>query len=99
MKSFGAKVHDMLSNSFFINRGYMGNYVKSEINSLIEYLTTENQNKDWDQPKAFSFINIIDEPMIKDDLQELYNKKFLKNKNDIDREIEKLNELRSKLEG
>lgn len=86
-ESFGANVHDLLAHSFFLEDGFMGEYAQDLITDLIKYLTIENnghsrdENKIprqvWDVDKAQKVINIIDEPLIKERLQSLYNKKFL----------------------
>ncbi len=46
--TFGANIHDMLANDFFLKNGFMGNFAKSEINQVINYLNVqklENQNQ------------------------------------------------------
>jgi hypothetical protein len=51
-QTFGANIHDLLANDFFLNKGFMGEFAKNEINNVIEYLnykvlcnlTEEKQN-------------------------------------------------------
>ncbi|MGH2664761.1 AAA family ATPase [Flavobacterium sp.] len=46
--TFGANIHDMLANDFFLKNGFMGEFAKSEINQVINYLNIqklENQNQ------------------------------------------------------
>lgn len=37
--TFGANIHDLLANDFFLKQGFMGEFAKSEINKVIDYLT------------------------------------------------------------
>ncbi|WP_298898208.1 hypothetical protein [uncultured Psychroserpens sp.] len=85
--SFGANVHDLLAHSFFLEDGFMGEFAKEIITDLINYLTYDENYEissenlkpisDWNNDKAQKVINIIDEPLIKERVQSLYNKKVL----------------------
>ncbi len=37
-ETFGANIHDLLANDFFLENGFMGEYTKNEINQVIEHL-------------------------------------------------------------
>lgn len=39
--TFGANIHDLLANDFFLKNGFMGEFAKSEINHVINYLNIE----------------------------------------------------------
>lgn len=39
--TFGANVHDLLANDFFLKNGFMGEFAKSEIKQVINFLTIE----------------------------------------------------------
>lgn len=39
--TFGANIHDLLANDFFLKNGFMGEFAKSEINQVINFLTIE----------------------------------------------------------
>ena len=39
--TFGANIHDLLANDFFLKDGFMGEYAKSEINKVISFLHTK----------------------------------------------------------
>lgn len=87
--SFGANVHDLLANSFFLKNGFMGEFAEGIIKELITYLNLEInlEGRDvleeltlehvWNKESAQKIINIIDEPLIKERLTNLFEKKFI----------------------
>jgi len=91
--TFGANIHELLSDSFYLQGGFMGDFSKTKIQSLIEFLHSEEESKEWDQAKAKKFIEIIGEPILKQDLKELF---FFKYQDDelILQEIQRLQKLR-----
>jgi hypothetical protein len=99
--SFGANVHDLLANDFFLKKGFMGAFANSKINSLIDFLLSKRkQTKEWDIQKSEVFIEIIGEPFLKRDLSELLRskkEKYLSKKEEIDIEIKRLKELKQKI--
>ncbi|HAO08787.1 hypothetical protein [Elizabethkingia bruuniana] len=44
-ETFGANVHDLLANDFFMQKGFMGEWAKSQIKLVIESLTLKINNK------------------------------------------------------
>lgn len=102
-ETFGANIHDLLSNDFFLKDGFMGEFAKREINDLINYLPfkqdkkiDENNikpSKEWSKESAEEFIGLIGEPLLKYDLKEMFLTKFY-DINDLDREILRLQKLR-----
>ena len=71
----------------------MGEFAKEVIQDLIIYLTFKEEeeisesnifpNKKWDEKRALKVIGIIDEPLIKERLISLHNKKFLYNEKEL----------------
>lgn len=43
--TFGANVHDLLANDFFMKKGFMGEWAKNQIKSVVDSLTLENNIK------------------------------------------------------
>jgi predicted ATPase len=43
-KSFGANIHDLLANDFFLKDGFMGDFAKNEIKNVIEALNYTHLN-------------------------------------------------------
>ena len=72
---FAANVNDILVQSFFLENGFMGEFVKMRILSLIKFLTKDNRSREWNMEKARNFISIIGEPLLKEQLKKLYDEK------------------------
>jgi hypothetical protein len=107
-KSFGANVHDLLADSFFLEDGFMGEFAERWIKELINYLSPDEPDSDslpmrkieskWSRQLGQKVINIVDEPMIKERLQELYNKKFIyENSEELEKKIREFQILLKKL--
>lgn len=95
-KSFGANITDLLSDSFFINNGLMGDFAKEKINKVIELLKSSSQFSKSEKKYIKKVIDIIDEPLINTKLKEKYYEKFPEDF-DNEKEIEILNEQAKKL--
>ena len=81
-QTFGANVHDLLANDFFMENGFMGEWAKHIIQDLVLFLThlkeqDEKPKFDWDEPTAKSTISVIGEPLFKQRLERLFDKKFV----------------------
>lgn len=101
-RTFGANIHDLLADSFFLKNGFMGEFAEEYILDLINYLTNEENKvktqKSWNEKKAQQIISIVDEPIIKERLQELFDKKFIFNNNeDLELRIKRLESELKKL--
>lgn len=72
---FGANINDILHQSFFLENGFIGEYAKKQIESLLNYLTSERKTL-WTKDSAQEIINFIGEPIIRNQLQFLFNEKF-----------------------
>lgn len=73
-KTFGANIHTLLDNSFFMEDGLMGKFAKEKINTVIDFLKTDDSlvSKHVIQ----KVINSIGEPFLKEKLQQMYNDKY-----------------------
>lgn len=61
-KTFGANIHDLLHNDFFLQDGFMGEFAKEKINEIIHFLTykkIQNQIKNK-QVEANQIKNLLD---------------------------------------
>ncbi len=71
--SFGANITDLLSNSFFLKDSLMGDFAKNKIQSTIDWINSdETSNKD----KHKNIIGLVDEPILRAKMEEMYFKKF-----------------------
>lgn len=77
-KTFSANIHDMLADSFFLDKGVMGEYSKGTIISLTAFLTGKPAVGDfaWTRETAADTIRIIGEPIIQQQLKLLWQKKY-----------------------
>ncbi|MGE8426272.1 MAG: AAA family ATPase [Sphingobacterium sp.] len=85
--TFGANIHDMLSDSFFLHKGVMGEFVKETILSLNDFLTNNNYSGKikWDRESSWNVINIIGEPIIKKQLSKMWISRY--NEEDLSMKI------------
>jgi AAA15 family ATPase/GTPase len=76
--TFGANIHDMLADSFFLDEGVMGQYVKETVLSLTAYLNNKPKADGfaWTRETALEVIDIFGEPLIQKQLRALWLKKF-----------------------
>ena len=76
IKPFGANIHELLSHGFFMENGLMGEFAKSKINDVYNFIVHSQTDKIKTKEEAQQIINIIGDALIKRQLQELYNQKF-----------------------
>jgi len=89
-ETFGANIHTLLTDSFFLPNGSLGEFAKNKMNKLIEVLNSPKKfsNKD-EKEKLIKMINIIGEPIVKRKLLQMFNDRF---NIDIDERIKVLEE-------
>lgn len=95
-QTFGANIHTLLTNSFFIKDGLTGTFAQEKIDKVIDLL---NQTEEL-MPDQVSFceemIKRIGEPIVKNTLQKLLDSKRLRKVDEHDTRIKELeNELKS----
>ena len=82
IKTFAANIHELLGESFFLENGYVGEFVKRRIEQLLElYENTKVKkklphNNPFSQEKALEFISLIDDKLISDRLKEIHKESF-----------------------
>lgn len=77
----GANINDVLHQSFFLDKGFMGDYIKKRLEELISYMNNPGQQDDdfW-KTHAEKLILAIGDPFLRDQLTDLYmNMRFGKN--------------------
>ena len=82
-QTFGANIHTLLSDSFFMEDGLMGEFAKSKIDDVINYLH-DRESKIKSDDEAQKLIHIIGEPIVKNQLQRMLDSKRLKKVDEID---------------
>jgi len=98
-QTFGANIHDLLANDFFLKEGFMGEFAKRKINDLIDELHGEVNETICILPYRFTeiekFIQIIGEPLLKNSLNSLYVQANPDRKDEfLQLQIDRLNELK-----
>lgn len=95
-QTFGANIHTLLGDAFFMQDGLMGQYAKTKINELIDHLNSkESPIKDNDE--AQRYINIIGEPILKKQLQRMLDSKRLSKIDEIDLLRAQVSEIQQKI--
>jgi hypothetical protein len=97
LETFGANIHDLLANDFFLNEGFIGEFAKEKIQDVIYNLQMDKNfvpAKRLQKEEIQQTIKLIGEPFLRDKLMEMYKQKY-KETNLYEIEIEK---LKSKLE-
>lgn len=96
--AFGANISDLLSDSFFIEDGLIGEFAKGKIQDVIEYINDSSirQQKEWiSEPiVAKKVIEQIGEPYLSEKLNDMFLEAFPEFNND---EIKKLEEKIKKI--
>ncbi len=93
INTFGANIHTLLSNGFFMDDGLMGKFAKGKITEVLKYLNKEKKLKTIKKKQIKSIIDSIGEDFLRNKLLDLYYKKFnIKSKDD------EIKELREEIE-
>lgn len=95
-QTFGANIHTLLSDAFFMEDGLMGEYAKSKINELIDYLNGK-ESPIKDDEEAQKHIRIIGEPILKKQLQRMLDSKRLSKIDEIDLLKTQMSEIQQKI--
>lgn len=82
LNPFAANVNDILHQSFFLDKGFMGEFARKKILSLVDSLKNGNNFHEWNQEDARSFIESLDEKLIRKLLMDMYKQRY---EADIDR--------------
>ena len=82
-KPMAGNISELLHQSFFLHEGFIGEYARRKILSLVKYLKEDDAGDDhWDRQQAKLFIDGISEPFINKHLTMLYE---MKNEEDTNR--------------
>ncbi|WP_237276423.1 AAA family ATPase [Tenacibaculum ovolyticum] len=94
--TFGANIHSLLSDGFFMD-SLIGIYAKTEINKAFKFLNSDENNEE-NKMKTKQLIEVIGEPIVKEHLAKMYDKKFSSELEleILDKEIERLQEKKNR---
>ena len=96
-QTFGANIHTLLSDSFFMEDGLMGEFAKGKIDKAIKLLNQDNLDKK-DLKYCEQIISIIGEPIVKNQLQRMLDSKRLKKVDEIDAIKKSMEEMKKRLD-
>lgn len=69
---FCANINDILHQSFFLEKGFTGEFARRKVLSLASYLNGNGGHDEWTADKARTFISEIGEPLLREQLMEIY---------------------------
>lgn len=69
---FCANINDILHQSFFLQKGFVGEFARNRVISLVDFLNGDENADGWTQEKARAFINKIGEPLVREQLLGIY---------------------------
>lgn len=69
---FCANINDILNQSFFLDKGFTGEFARNKVLSLANYLEGNGNSDGWSAEKARAFIHEIGEPLLREQLMEIY---------------------------
>lgn len=76
LNTFGANVNELLAQSFFLSGGFMGEFAKNKIESLVVFLKYDENIDEWDEQTARNLIDIVGDEVIQYQLRQLYARKY-----------------------
>ncbi|WNL27057.1 AAA family ATPase [Aliarcobacter cryaerophilus] len=100
-QTFGANIHTLLSNGFFMKDGLMGEFAKNKISKILNFLNGKNKFIDTPINQIKPIIEIIGEDFLREKLLKMYNEKFPPSKKErikeLKEELERLENDKSKI--
>ncbi|WP_375562334.1 AAA family ATPase [Bernardetia sp. OM2101] len=97
-QTFGANIHTLLTNSFFMKDGLTGTFAQDKIDEVIKLLDKSKLEKE-EIEHCEIIISMIGEPIVKTMLQKLLDSKRLRKVDEHDDKIERLEKELRKLRG
>ncbi|WP_102979367.1 AAA family ATPase [Chryseobacterium scophthalmum] len=89
-ETFAANIHTLLSDSFFVDNGLIGDFASLKINIIIEQLSKRMELTFDERENMRKLIHQIGEPIIKNKLMQMYNDRF---NLDIHERLEKIEKI------
>ncbi|QKJ22304.1 AAA family ATPase [Poseidonibacter lekithochrous] len=87
IETFGSNIHTLLSHGFFMENGHMGDFAKEKINQAYNFITKRDTSYLKSLKEVQDIINIIGEPLIKKQLQNLFDETFENKHSNLEDEI------------
>lgn len=84
--SFGANIHEIMYDAFYLKDGFIGSFAKEVIDEIFMWGNNEG-SRDLTQQYVRGVINIVDDPILRLKLEEIYAEKY---KYNLEEEILKI---------
>jgi len=77
-QTFAANIHTLLTDSFFLKDGLIGEFAKEKINEILDFIKNEGKKTEKIKSKedCLKIIEIIGEPMIRNKLMQMFHEQF-----------------------
>lgn len=100
IEPFGANIHDILTQSFFLENGFIGEFAQKKIGEVIEAINKKKANKkkinEGEYERYKKTIDLIGEPLIKNKLMEMISEVYDNTEDRIKMLQKKIGNLRNK---
>ena len=99
-RTFGANIHTLLSDGFFMSDGLMGEFAKNKITEILEFLNDKEELKTIKKEQIKPIIESIGEDFLRNKLLDLYRNKFIKDEKEKEKDIlkDKIEELQKQFD-
>lgn len=76
-KSFASNIHHLLGDNFFLESNvYIGELARNKIEEIISFINNKNDKKKEEIEYHYELIDLIDEPILKNKLTEMFCNKY-----------------------
>lgn len=96
-QTFGANIHALLNDSFFLTNGFIGDFAREKINNVISLLQKDIEEIYKNQHVIERTINLIGEPVVKSKLLQMYEDRISANQGKMDERVRRLEQEVSEL--
>lgn len=86
--TFGANIHTLFADSFFMDKGLMGDFAARKIKEIIDYLNGEKSLLDEDYVSVM--IERIGEPIVREQLKRMLNNRLHMNWLELEKRLKKM---------
>jgi len=97
-QTFGANIHTLLSDSFFMDNGLMGEFAKGKIEEVVKLLKSKRKLSKKSQEFCENIISIIGEPILQRTLEYQLNQKVNPNETELEKLEREQKEIQEKID-
>lgn len=91
----GANISDVLSQSFFLTEGFMGEYVRKKLNNIVDALSSKASISEAQFDEMESIISNVGEPLLRETIARmLIEKRYEYSRNEVGALFERMRNKR-----